>query len=171
MNLCRICDNNGVKCKECDSYKNKFEPKNEYYKFFSRSSNGTEETYHFNTTDEDLRITTSVSGGICPYCGESMFYVQDRETLRTLGRTCLCDGAMAELEYLDKMRELKKKHQDDLIKLQNEYSDRLQYNKEKLFDIMINRLKKDFEWHKDSKVGFTTTINGEKLNTIEDICK
>lgn len=168
---CRFCKkHNTQECKsECGSKWNinYFVPKDEVKKYFSQGD--------FDTMNDKLVPTHSINidgNHYCPYCGESMFPIQDKNspTYATIGYTCICDGARSELEYNERLKELREKQQEELRELQNAYKDKLTFCCDKLFEIHQKREKEHFRFMKHTLNHFST-LNGEKFGDIQDIVR
>ena len=174
---CNYCINK-KQCNECDKgWKDKFIPSEEVKHYFKRGYVGTMgingRVYNFDTTNEFLVNTHSVyidGKYYCPYCGEIMYPIQDKETLDTIGFCCICEGAKAEIEYEKEKKELEKKHKEELYSLENKYIDKLTFCSDKLFDIKQRLERKHFEFFSHNYNHFST-INGKPYNKIEDIIR
>lgn len=157
-NVCNFCINKS-QCAECHKWrKDKFIPSDEIKHYFSKGYVGSGglngSVYHFNTTNPNLISTHSVklSGNIpfCPYCGETMFVIQDKETLREIGNCCICEGARAELEYEAKKAAIQKKYEqllaNELFSLECEYKDKLSFCSEKLLEIKQKKERENLKF-------------------------
>lgn len=144
-NKCEYCTNTFF-CKECDKdWKDKFIPKKEIKHFFNwnyigiRGINGY--IWSWNSTHPDLKPTHYVvinNKKYCPYCGEETLCIQD-EDLNIIGHCCICDGALAELEFESKKEDMQYRHQIELQELENEYKEKLKFCSDKLLDIKQER--------------------------------
>lgn len=154
MNKCGICINK-TECDRCDkNWRDKFIPNEKVRHYFSNgyvSTMGIDgRIWRFNTTKDELIPTKSVvidgNEHYCAYCCEPMFIIQDKETLEKIGRCCLCDGAISELEYNEKLKMLKTEYNEKLGKLHMEYKDKLKINVVRLFEIKQEKDKKNFDF-------------------------
>ena len=172
---CNHCINK-EQCNECDKgWKDKFIPSEEVKQYFNKSYvdvrgiNGR--VYSFNTTNESLVPTHSIQingDRYCPYCGETMYPIQNNKTLSIIGYCCICQSARDEIEYEKKKKELEKKYDEELFNLRTEYRDKLTFCSDKLFEIKQRHDKKDFEFFKHNHDHFST-LNGKPYTTIEQI--
>lgn len=145
--ICKYCINK-EQCSQCDKgWKDKFIPSEDVKKYFTRGYTGVRGLngylYSFNNTNEKLRSTRYVVIGnrpYCPYCGDRMYSIQDKESYEVIGHCCICEGARAELEYRDKLQELEERHQQEKVELQKEYIPKLTYNTEELLEIERRRI-------------------------------
>lgn len=177
MSKCNYCINK-EQCNECDKkWKDKFIPSEEVKQYFScgyvgvRGINGR--VYRFDTTNESLVPTHKIlidGDYYCPYCGESMYPIQDKYTLEVIGHCCICQGAKDEIEYEQKKKELDKKHEKELYELRKEYSDKLAFCSEKLFEIKQKLERKHFEFFSHDYNHFAT-LNGKPYTNIEQIVR
>ena len=172
---CNYCTNKS-ECKTCDKgWKDKFIPQDEVKQYFNQGYVGVGGlngyVYTFDTTSETLVNTHYIlidGDCYCPYCGEPMFCIQDKESLDVIGHCCICQGARDEIEYENKKRELEKRHKEELYSLQEEYKDKLEFCSKKLFDIKQRIERKHFEFFSHSDNHFTT-LNNKPLHEIEQI--
>lgn len=174
---CNYCTNK-EQCNECDKgWKDKFIPSEGVKHYFSRGYVGVRGingcTYSFDTTNEALVPTHSIridGDCYCPYCGEQMYVIQDRETLDVIGHCCICEGARSELEFEKKKKELEKKHREELYALESEYKDKLGFCSDKLFEIKQRLERKHFEFLSHNYNHFST-LNGKSYTNIEQISR
>lgn len=174
---CNYCTNK-EQCNECDKeWKDKFIPSEEVKQYFSRGYVGVRGingcTYSFNNTNEALVSTHGICidrDYYCPYCGDIMYVIQDKETLDVIGHCCICQGARDEIEFEKKKKELERKFKEELSALEDEYEDKLTFCSEKLFDIKQRQERKHFEFFSHEYNHFST-LNGETYRTIEQIVR
>lgn len=137
---CNVCINKDS-CKDCKiGWEDKFIPNNEVKQFFERGYAGTiginGYVWSWNPTNSDLNPTHRLDiygKNICPYCGEEMYPIQNKN-LDIIGHCCLCKGARAEIEYENKKRDMKNRHNVELQELQNEYKEKLKFDSNKLLE-------------------------------------
>lgn len=154
--MCKMYDycDNKKSCDDCDStWKDKFIPNESVNRFFIKAYVGrggiNGRSYSFNTTDEKIQPTKSVvidGRHYCPYCAVTMFNLQDKSTLEVIGHRCLCEGAMAEIEHSEKLNELKLKHNQEYMALNNQFKDKLAVDINKLFEIKQTAEKNRFNF-------------------------
>lgn len=172
---CNYCANK-KQCNECDkSWKDKFIPLEEVKQYFNKSYVGIKGIngcqYFFDNTKESLVSTHSIQIGnkyYCPYCGETMYSIQDKQTLEVIGYCCICQGARDEIDYEIKKRELGEKYAKELDNLQNEYKDKLLFCSDKLFEIKQEQERKDFNFY-SYECNHFSTLNGKVFTTIEQL--
>lgn len=176
MNKCNYCVNKS-QCNKCDKWKDKFIPSEEVKQYFRHGYVGTRGisgyTYDFDNTNESLVTTHKIhidGKYYCPYCGELMYSIQDKYTLSTIGYCCICQGARDEIEYEQKKKELEKKYEEELCTLQKEYSDKLKFCSDKLFDIKQKLERNRFEFFSHNHNHFCT-LNGKPYTNIEQIVR
>lgn len=164
---CNCCVNRDTdKCENCYQTNTRritrhanFSPNPQVRNYFHLVWTGqTLQEYMWNSTC-DAPITKSVrihNEHYCPYCANSMFPIQDSDTLRVTGYTCFCEGALAEVEYEQEKKKLLQKHEQELDELKEEYRSKLIAKLNTLFNIKQEADKKSFEFfNKDSTcVGF-----------------
>jgi hypothetical protein len=174
---CNHCTNK-KQCEECDkSWKDRFIPIEEVKEYFSRTYSGVGGfngySYHFDTTNDSLIDTHSIminNKQHCPYCGETMYSIQDQKTLITKGYCCICQGARDEIEYKKKKKEIEEIYEKELNSLKIEYKDKLLFCSEKLFDIKQKKEREDFEFFKSSNKHYHfSTLNGNSFTKIEQL--
>lgn len=174
--ICNHCINK-EQCSECDKkWKDKFVPSDEVKHYFSRWYCSSGPSYHFNTTNPDLVPTHSIVIGwndhYCPYCGEKMFVIQDKETLKEIGYCCICEGARAELDYENKKVAIQLKYEkmlaDELSELRGEYADKLSFCSEKLFEIKQKKERERFESSSRNFAHFST-LNGKIYHRADEM--
>lgn len=153
---CNYCVNK-TQCEKCKNT-DKFIPSEEVRHYFQRIYVGVSGIggyeYMWNSTNKDLVPTQHIEidrDDYCPYCGEIMypiqgFLAQGIENYTVTGSCCLCQGARDELEYKQKENELKKKHEEELYKLQQAYKDKLVYCTDKLLDIKQKKERHNYEF-------------------------
>lgn len=180
---CNFCINKS-QCSECDKgWKDKFIPSEDVRQYFRRDYVGVRGidgwVYSWNSTNPDLIPTSNIDVGNChchcPYCGEEMFPIQGYlargiDNYTTTGYCCICQGARDELEYNRKLEELKQRHEQELCELENQYKDKLKYCSDKLFDMYISKIKKNFK-EGPYKYGYFSTLNGERYHSIKQFIK
>lgn len=172
MNKCNYCINKKA-CNDCDiGWHDKFIPNNKVRKYFNMGYNGVRGIngymWEFDTTSEHLISTHAISiyGSVyCPYCGEKMECIQDPSTLETIGYCCICEGALAELEYERKLAELKKAYELDCTNLRAEYSDKLSFDTDKLLSIKHKIERERPRWG----LSHFTTIIGKDICDINEM--
>ena len=177
---CDYCINK-TQCAECDKgWKDKFIPSDEVKKYFKRYYNGMRgvngcASYHFDNLNQDLVPTHLIFIGnerYCPYCGNKMFHIQRDigRDFRTVGYTCICQGARNEIEYEEKLKALKEKHKAEISELNREYADKLVFCADKLLKIKPEEEKRrhDFDTFKYTH---TSTLNGEVFTDIDQIVR
>lgn len=156
--MCNLCANkttdNG--CKDCNAGEyNNFFPKSDIKKYFHYGYSGPGKgSYYFNTTNEELKPTQSVlikGTHYCPYCAKPSYCIQEKDSLAVIGHCCICDGALAELEFESKKAELKQAHEKQMYDLACEYTDMLTFDMEQLFAIKQQQEKRSFEFHNHKK--------------------
>jgi len=168
------CDHciNKTECENCDKgWHDKFIPSEEVKKYFRRGYTSVKGingyVYDFDTTNELLVPTHHIIIGnkyYCPYCGNVMQYIQDKHSLDTIGRCCICEGARAEIEYENRKAELLQKHEDELYELKKEYNGRLAFCVDKLIEI-----KHEQDKRYKRECGHLSTLNGNHYTTIDQI--
>lgn len=160
----RKCDYcvNKTQCKECKNT-DKFIPSEEVRHYFQRSYVGVGGMdgyqYHWNSTNKNLVPTRHIlisNTHYCPYCGELMYPIQRDISCMTIGYCCICQGAKTELEYKQKVDELKKKHENELYALQEEYRDKLTFCTNTLLEIKHRKEKEDMAFWNDKHNYFNT---------------
>lgn len=174
---CNYCVNT-EQCSTCDkTWKDKFIPSEEVKKYFNhgyvgvRGINGF--TWDFDSTNESLKSTHFIIIGntyYCPYCGDTMYPIQDGETLDIIGHCCICQGARDEIEYEKKAKELEEIHRKEIQNLRKEYEDKLTFCSEKLFDIKQQQEKDSFNFFSHEYNHFST-LNGKIYNEIEQLVR
>ena len=172
---CNYCINK-KQCNECHKdWKDKFIPSKEVKNYFKyvyvgvRGMNGF--IYQFDNTNESLIPTHHILIGnnyYCPYCGESMYSIQDRETLTPLGYCCICQGARDEIIYEKEKKELENKYKDELNALKMKYKEKLSFCSDKLFEIKQKQERERFDFFHNKYTHFST-INGKTCSTINQI--
>lgn len=174
--ICNYCVNKN-ECEKCNkSWHDMFIPSDDVKQYFQKSYTGVGGmngySYHFDTTSETLVPTHSIrmhhSNYRCPYCGETMYPIQDKDTLAVTGYCCICEGAKAELEYENKKKELEKEYAKKINDLQKEYQDKLSFCSEKLFEIKQKEEKNSFLFFSHDFNHFAT-LNGKPYTEIEQI--
>lgn len=174
MKECRFCVNkeNCATCTNKGWRGTKFVPAEKVRKYFECVYSGIDKIgyiYRFNTTNPELVNTHGIymyGQYLCPYCGERMYCIQDKETLAVIGYCCICDGARAEVKYEEEKRELERKHEMEMSKLESKYYDKLSFDTDKLI-----KIKHEIECKRYSSrhSNYFTTINGKQISKIEDI--
>lgn len=176
MNKCSYCVNTGA-CEKCDkNWRDMFIPSDEVKRFFFKGYVGVRGMngyiYDFDTMDESLVPTHSIRIGnthYCPYCGEEMFCIQDRETLAVTGYCCLCKGAMAEIEYEKARKKLEEEYKKALANLQEEYRERLTFDAKKLVEEKHRQEMDSFKFFGADRYNHFGTINGKSYTEIDQI--
>lgn len=174
-NLCDYCINR-ESCKKCDKgWHDKFIPSDDVKKYFNHGYVGVRGikgyVWHFDTTNEHLKPTHSITIGgtnYCPYCGEEMYLIQNMETLAKEGYCCICEGARAELVYEEKRKKLESDYQQKLHELQSEYSGVLSFKAEKLLEIKQKR-EKELLGFRSGHINHFSTLNGKSYTDIKQI--
>ena len=171
-NFCNNCINKEMCC-QCGKHKDKFIPNEDVRPYFQRVYIGTKGIngyiWRFNTTNEHLLETQGVSiyGELyCPYCGEKMHCIQERETLFVIGYCCFCEGARKELEYKKERKALEEKHKLEFWELEKEYEGMLDYDIPKLLETKISREKSKLH---NSNYSYFSTINGKRISNISQL--
>lgn len=171
-NFCNNCINKEMCC-QCGKYKDKFIPNEAVKPYFQKVYIGTEGIngyiWRFDTTNPSLYETRSISicGQLyCPYCGEKMHCIQDKDTLFVIGYCCFCEGAREEIAYKKEIKVLEEKHKLELLELKNKYKEKLKYSIPKLVEIKTNIEKKEL---KNSNYSYFSTINGKNITNISQL--
>lgn len=174
--MCKLYDycENRESCSDCDKgWRDKFIPNEDVKEFFIRSYNGVRgidgRSYYFDNTNENILPTKHVFiDGVphCPYCAEIMFSLQDYPRLDTIGYRCICRGARAEIEYNEKVNELKQKHSLEYSKLNNEFKDKLVVDIDKLFKEKQEIEKKKFGFFNKRMLTSRTIKSGVDVDDI-----
>lgn len=149
---CNHCINKEA-CAECDKdWKDKFIPSDEVKHYFVKAYCGMRgidgRVYTWNSTNPSLIPTHYINihnRPYCPYCGETMYPIQDKESLSVIGYCCICQGARNELEYEKKKKELEAKHQTELYDLKKLYENKLTFCSDKLFEIKQKEAERYFK--------------------------
>lgn len=122
----------------------------------------------------DLQIPTlGVSVGErkikrCPYCGDQMFLYEKYSVYDsfTYFCCCLCDGALAEREYVKKRNALTSEYYRKQRELREEYEEQLKFNgMEKIIDLKLELEKDDLMHHRHYNEVFE---NLDKFNDFEN---
>lgn len=167
----RVKCNHCINREECSSCKSndRFIPSDEVKQYFEKDIYSGK--YCFNPEDSLLKSTHVILiNGVeyCPYCGEVMFSIPDKETFETVGHCCICEGARSEIEFEEKKAELEKKFNEELNALEGEYRSRLGFCSEKLLDIKQSVERKRFEFFSHEYNHFSK-INGKAYSRIESM--
>lgn len=176
MNKCNYCVNTGA-CEKCDkNWRDMFVPSDEVKRFFHkgyvgvRGMNGY--TYDFDTTSTSLIPTHSIRIGntnYCPYCGDAMFNIQDKETLVVTGYCCICKGAMAEIEYENAKKALEEEYERNLSLLQDKYREALTFDAKKLVEAKHKADNERIEFFGADRYNHFGTLNGKSYTEIDQI--
>lgn len=166
--MCKTCDYciNKDACGKCDKqWHDMFIPSDKVRKYFSKGYVGVRGIdgyiWSFDTTRPSLVPTHSIiihGSHYCPYCGDPMYSIQDKETLDVVGYCCICEGAEAEIEYERKKEELGEEYERKLSELQSEYREQLSFCMGELMETKQKLEKESFEFfnHKiDHFSGYT----------------
>lgn len=177
MKECNFCVNKS-NCATCTDKRGwrgtEFIPVEEVRKYFERvylSVGRTDFMYRFNNTNPNLVNTHYIyidGHYYCPYCGEQMYCIQEKESFVTIGHCCICEGARAEVEYEIEKRELERKHEKEMLELQSKYGDKLSFDTDKLLEIKQKIERKNVE---DFYCNHFYTINGKKITDINQIIR
>lgn len=154
---CKVCvknNNRDENCEVCDCFKkNYFRPIESVEKYFPYSNVG----YSWNSSSELLTPTTTIKVAgerVCPYCAEKPLPIQSRirkyEDYSNTGYMCVCEGALKEIEFKEKLAELQKKHYEELEELKKSYRNDLVYNSDKLLNLEYALKKKEIDGNRDS---------------------
>jgi hypothetical protein len=183
--FCNICARqNSSFCENClknDENLN-FRPREHFKYMFTYSScwkNKGETAYFWNTTNDtaiETRTVTIGSDEYCPYCGRKALSLQRAiktfDNYSITGYCCLCEGALAEIEYRKKEQELLVRYEKERSDLRKEWSSKLSFNMDKLFEIQEEKRRQKFNnYTKDFSNNYFTTINDEIPTDIESILK
>lgn len=109
--------------------------------------------YHFNTTHADLLPTATfkMGGYFCAYCGESAYPIQANlrvhDDYDTTGYTCVCEDALADADHQRAVKELKKKHHEEMYQLNCNAPKAKPEARVKRFDTLVAEARK----HADAK--------------------
>ncbi len=177
MSKCNYCVNKS-QCDECrKDWKDKFIPSEEVRHYFVRAYVGSMGTcgyiYTFENCKKDLIPTHSVvidGTHYCPYCGDTMYHIQDKDTLATIGYCCICEGARSEIEYEKEKKELERKHEKEMFELRCKYSYKLKFDSKKLLEIKQEMERKYLNFFRHDDCHFTT-LNGKPIKHINDIVR
>lgn len=173
MKICHLCQNQSH-CKSneelCDENKDKFVPNDKVRHFFKRYYIGNDENgdrkyvTHVDLDNPDLQPTHSILVGsrlYCAYCG-------DRSIHATAGYCCICDGALAEVEYNKELCELEAKHRLEKDELRKKWSGKLRFNIDRLLEVRHSHERSRGSMWGENANHFTT-INGNVIKKLEDI--
>ena len=174
--FCNICiKRNTLACKDClqKGENLNFVPHSEFRPMFDYHSswhNGNTNIYSFNcnnTKSVQTRVIEIDGDMYCPYCGNKalVLYSDHFDYGGLRGYCCLCDQALAEIEFQKELNRLNDEHEKKLYELQLAWKDKLKYNSRKLFDIQQRNREERFKTVDD--VSYFTTINGKTPETIE----
>ena len=176
-NCCRNRNNQqGDLCSNCCvndgkwSRMQNFEPTNETRKYFSRGwISDKDHDYFWNSTHKDLQPTKAIeisNSHYCPYCVSRMFPIQNNN-LDVIGYTCLCDGAIAELEWKAEDKALRERHEKEIYELKEKYVSRVQSNLEALFELKQKKEKESFDFHHWNRTLFQ--MDSKNIIDVEDL--
>lgn len=178
MSKCNYCVNKS-QCDECrKDWKDKFIPSADVKQYFRYSYVGRTcgfdgWKYVFDNLNQNLVNTHSIvieGKHYCPYCGESMYCIQDKEILAVVGYCCICDGARSEIEYEKEKAELERKHEIEMSELRCKYSYKLKFDSKKLLEIKQEMERKHLNFFRHDDCHFTT-LNGKPIEHIDDIVR
>lgn len=170
MSKCNYCANKNAHCTTCTNECN-FVPIEEVKEFFLYNpyNNPMFSKYMYDSTNNNLIKTHSIKINneyYCPYCSDKMYPIQDKYSLKTYGYCCVCEGARAEIEFEKRLKDLKKKHEDEINELQSEYIDKLTFCTNKLIEIKVEKDKKSVV---NKELTHFCTLNGEKYTDINQL--
>lgn len=174
---CNYCINK-EQCSTCNrDWKDKFIPSDEVKKYFHQGYCGVRGIngyiWEFDTTNTLLKPTHYIMIGntyYCPYCGEVMYSIQEKETLETIGHCCICQSARDEIEYEEKKKKLEEKYKKEMQLLDREYKEKLSFCSEKLFDIKQQQERDSFKFFSHEYNHFST-LNGKIYNEIKQLIR
>lgn len=172
---CRYKDTDTcIKCKENNAYNDNFEPIPEAKEYFGKyfitydrpNEWGYKSTANYKLTTHTIQIKYN---HYCAYCSNEAFPLQipDVRDLPIVGYRCFCNGAIKELEYRERKKELLAKHEKELRDLNNEYADSLTIDAKNLFEIHQAAERKYFESHLPDYKYFST-INGVEMHNCDN---
>lgn len=171
MQYCRFCinkDKEEIKCKECGKDGKNFIPTENIRKYFKHNYN----RWYYNTSNGEITQTQGIiinDSMFCPYCTEEMLHLQDNN-LEVIGRCCLCDGALNEMQYTKEAAQLKEEYNQKENELKVKYTKLLQYDLNGLFIKKQKIELKRFEFfNKNSKCNKFLTINGAAPIKIDEL--
>lgn len=123
---CRVCVYKSTcTLKDDKSYADcQFKPEEEYKEYFDSFGN-------FNPKSElciPTRMVDADGCKVCPYCGEKMFtYDRYEDYTLYLNSRCICDGALAEIEYKKELQAITNSYNKKCKALAEKYKDRLKF--------------------------------------------
>ena len=169
MSKCNYCINK-TECDNCDKkWKDKFIPSEEVKHYFHKTNLG----YMFDNFNTSLKSTHAIfidsyNNPYCPYCGERMYHIQDKDTPNydTIGYCCICEGTRAELEYEERRKDLLEKHEEELDSLKKEYSNKLTFCSDRLLEIKHEEDKRRFS---SRDFNHFCTLNGKPYTDIDQM--
>lgn len=168
---CDLCINKSECPKYGEGCRDNFIPSDDIRHYFQRLYDGKDYHYYFNTTSETLVNTHCMIIGnrhYCPYCGDTMYSIQDKKTLDVIGHCCICQGARDEIEYETKLKNLKIKHNAEIAELNREYVDKLAFRTDKLLEA---KQRYDERMIKGLTYSHLSTLNGRQYTNIEQIVR
>ena len=167
-------------CDKCDQkWMDQFIPSKEVETYFSYVYTGqggfAGRSYQFKNANANLVPTHAIwidNKPHCPYCGSSMYVIQDPETFTELGYCCICQGARDEIEYEKRKKELEEKYEKELVELEKSFRDKLKFRTDKLFEIKQKNEKEKFErYNCHVNTGHFSTLNGKIYTDIDQIIR
>lgn len=173
MRVCHMCENQShcqINGEMCGKDKDKFIPKEKVKHFFTRYCIGIDENgdrkyfTHVDLDNPDLKPTHSILVGghvHCAYCGEKSMHV-------AAGYCCICDGALAEVQYNKELCELEAKHRLEMDELRKKWRKKLSFNLSRLLEVKQTQEKSRIDMWRDDVCHFMT-INGNKITDLEDL--
>lgn len=104
-------------------------------------------TMSFDNRDKSLKSTAMLGNRqICVYCGHQTFsrqpHIDDMiPDYRVVGYTCICKGAMDELEYLDSKEQMEIRHRQELAALEKSKPKESMDVKKRFIENYLNNLE------------------------------